>query len=152
PNQVAGVADLLADTEELLRAITHCFDEGVAMPPSASGLSTQDVADLAFVGRTEMVEIRDALMAAREHRNSWKQASEADRAGARAPRPLVAVGGPLGETLGLEAKGRRFFDLEDALEIRRRYGKLWLEAVRCGDPQGANLIADLAHFTDLIAE
>lgn len=135
PTLADRVLGTLAETSELLRAVTQYFDDGAMMPPSASGLSTQDVADLAFVSRTEIVEIRDSLAAAKERRNNWKIASEADRAVSRATRSLVSLEAALTELLGLEGKERRWFDLGDALEIRRQYVRLWLEVCAPASPR-----------------
>lgn len=151
PTLADRVLGTLAETAELLRAVTHYFDDGAMMPPSASGLSTQDVADLAFVSRTEIVEIQESLAGAKERRNSWKIASEADRAVARATRSLVSLEAALCELLGLEIRERRWFDLGDALEIRRQYVRLWLEVVRAGQPKGPAVTATLKRFSDLIA-
>lgn len=152
PTLADRVIGTLDETIELLRVVTQFFDDGAMLPLSASGLSTQDVADLAFVGRTEMVEIRDNLQAAKASRNTWKIASEADRAVARATRTLVSLEAALRELLGVEAVERRWFDLADAIEIRRQYVRLWLEVVRAGDMQSPGVIrSTLKHFSDLIA-
>ncbi len=151
PTLAERVLVTLAETSELLRAVTHYFDDGAMMPSSPSGLSTQDVADLAFVSRTEIVEIQESLQAAKERRNSWKIASEADRAVARATRSLVSLEAALRELLGMEPTERRWFDLGDALEIRRQYVRLWLEVVRAGNPQGPAAMPVLKRFSDLIA-
>lgn len=151
PTLAERVLVTLAETSELLRAVTHYFDDGAMMPSSPSGLSTQDVADLAFVSRTEIVEIQESLQAAQQRRNSWKIASEADRAVARATRSLVSLEAALRELLGMEPTERRWFDLGDALEIRRQYVRLWLEVVRAGNPQGPAAMPVLKRFSDLIA-
>lgn len=151
PTLADRVLGTLQETVELLRTVTQFFDDGGLMPPSASGLSTQDVADLAFVGRTEIVEIRDSLLAAKDRRNTWKIASEADRAVSRATRSLVSLEAALCELLGVAVPERRWFDLNDALAIRRQYVRLWLEVVRAGEPQGAAIAATLKRFSDLIA-
>lgn len=151
PTLADRVLGTLAETVELLRAVTHYFDDGAMMPSSPSGLSTQDVADLAFVSRTEIVEIHESLLGAKERRNTWKIASEADRAVARATRSLVSLEAALRELLGMEVKERRWFDLGDALEIRRQYVRLWLEVVRAGNPSGPAAAATLKRFSDLIA-
>jgi len=151
PTLADRVLETLAETTELLRSTTQFFDDGIQLPVTASGLSTQDVADLAFVGRTEIVEIREGLLTAKETRNTWKIASEADRAVARATRTLVSLEASLRELLGLPALERRWFDLEDALESRRQYVRLWLEVVRAGNPQGKEITATLKRFSDSIA-
>ena len=151
PTLADRVLETLTETIELLRAVTQYFDDGAMLPLSASGLSTQDVADLAFVGRTEIVEIRENLLAAKATRNTWKVASEADRAVSRATRSLVSLEAALRELLGLEVTERRWFDLGDALEIRRQYVRLWLETVRAGNPEGAAIAPTLKRFSDLIA-
>jgi hypothetical protein len=151
PTLADRVLGTLHETIELLRAVTHYFDDGASLPPSASGLSTQDVADLAFVGRTEIVEIRESLQGAKERRNTWKIASEADRAVSRATRSLVSLEASLTELLGLPARERRWFDLGDALEIRRQYVRLWLEVVRAGNPEKGAVTPLLKRFSDQIA-
>ncbi len=151
PTLADRVLGTLQETGELLRAVTQYFDDGALLPPSPSGLSTQDVADLAFVSRTEIVELRDSLLGAKERRNTWKIASEADRAVSRATRSLVSLEAALCELLGIPVKERRWFDLGDALEIRRQYVRLWLEVVRAGEPTGGAIVATLKRFSDLIA-
>jgi hypothetical protein len=151
PVVVQAVLGVLGETAETLRAMTLYFDEGGTLPTSPGGLSSQDVGDLAFVGRTEVVELRDGLALARERQNSWKIAAEGDRAVARATRTLVTVEASLRELMGLPARERKWFDLDDALEIRRQYAALWLAAVAIGSPGGAQLVAQLKRFSDLIA-
>jgi hypothetical protein len=153
PKHIGGVLEVLEKTVEALRHITNVFDDGPGLAPSASGLTAQDVADLAFVGRTETVEMRDNLAQARANGNVWKVAAEGDRAVARATRTLISVEAALRELSGLALLERKYFDLNDALEIRSHYAKLWLAVVWAGEPQKLKDVErNLRGIGDLIAE
>ncbi|MEL7060407.1 MAG: hypothetical protein AAGN46_10315 [Acidobacteriota bacterium] len=116
-----------------------------------ANLSPREVADLAFVARAELTDLRRLLQAAVDRRNAWKIAAEADRALHRVPRSLIPIEAALRHWLGEDPIERRSFDLDDALEIRRQYARLWLEAHRLGDVDSVEVRDRLRHFADLLA-
>ena len=87
-------------------------------------LAARELSDLAFISRSQLVEIRDSLDSALEERQIWAVASAASAAVRRCGRALIAVETAVCEFEGLESPQRRWVDLADSLAIRRHYAKL----------------------------
>lgn len=152
PRLIDRILDLLSSAIETMREVTDTFESDQAPARGASTLTPQEVADLAFVCRTELVELEQSLRQAVESKNLWKTAAEADRAVARTLRAMIPLESALREFAGLEPIERTWFDLEDALAIRRRFVDFWLEAKRRSSPEGNDLRAAFEHFSAMIAE
>ncbi|MEM8998559.1 MAG: hypothetical protein AAGF23_27480, partial [Acidobacteriota bacterium] len=152
PALVDGILALLAETVATMRAVTETFEDA-APERGRSTLSPQEVADLAFVCRTELVELEKSLRQAAAAKNLWKTAAEADRAVARAIRAMIPIEGALLEYAGREPIERKWFDLDDALGIRRHFVDFWLECKRRGNPAaGLALRAAFDAFSARIAD
>ncbi|MEM6794960.1 MAG: hypothetical protein AAF725_13355 [Acidobacteriota bacterium] len=125
PALVPNILAMLRETAQTLHDVTERFETA---PPErgSSTLKPQEVADLAFVCRSELVELESSLSQVSKANNLWQTAAEADRAVARALRAMIPIEGLLREYSGLEPVPRRWFDLDDALTIRRRFIDLWL--------------------------
>ncbi|MEM1180377.1 MAG: hypothetical protein AAGM22_18685 [Acidobacteriota bacterium] len=151
PELVEGILVLLNATVATMRQVTETFEEA-APERGASTLAPQEVADLAFVCRTELVELEKSLRQASEAKNLWKTAAEADRAVARAIRAMIPIESSLREYAGLDPIERTWFDLDDALAIRRRFVDFWLECKRRGNPEGPDLKTAFQVFSQGIAD
>lgn len=168
--RVAGVLEFLDDTAALLRDIgvyfeerleTHDLGEVAAgddtdfLKQIGAGISTElaarEVADLAFMGRSEILEIRRELAAAIAEDSLWKIAAHADAGRGRAVRALVPVESAIREYEGMPAMRRRWENLEDSLEIRRQYAMLWRAVLRAGEPEGEELEPALRKIANRIA-
>jgi hypothetical protein len=114
-------------------------------------LASREVADLAFMGRNEVLEIRRELEVAVGEENFWLVAANADAGLGRAARALIPIESAIREYEGLPAMRRRWENLDDSLEIRRQYGMLWRAAVRAGTPDDDQLPADLKKIANRIA-
>ena len=152
PALIDRILGLLEGAIQTMRDVTDAFEHEGAPERGASTLAPQEVADLAFVCRTELVELEKSLRQASEAKNLWKTAAEADRAVARTLRAMIPIESALREFAGLEPIERTWFDLDDALNIRRRFVDFWLEAKRRGAPSGDGLKAAFERFSVMIAE
>ncbi|MEM9553842.1 MAG: hypothetical protein AAGC60_06265 [Acidobacteriota bacterium] len=131
PRKVARIRALLGDSAEVLSQVVAAFDtaEAPAEAPSIE-LAPRELADLAFVGRLELDQLRETLEAAVAEGKPWRVVADADRAVTRVVRALAPIEGALRRRLGLEAIERRWFDLDDALASRGHYAALWLATER----------------------
>ncbi len=157
---VGRVSRLLDETVELMRELTDFYDaesaahgEGGGGAPGEDGflreigaqisseLAAREVSGLAFVARGQLMEMREALASAQEHRQVWAVASHAD-AGLRASgKALIALETAICEYEGLPARDRRWRDLKDSLETRRLYGQFRRAILRGGDPKSHEELA-----------
>ncbi|MEM9596681.1 MAG: hypothetical protein AAGD06_20600 [Acidobacteriota bacterium] len=153
PERIEGILGLLDDAMGLMWEVTERYDGATGGPDVTEAvLAPQELADLSFVGRSELRELRESLETAAESRNTWKIISESDRAVARTTRALVPIEAALREYSGLTPNTRRWYDIDDALEIRRAYVDFWIEARRHGTPKDADIVDRLRHFSTKIAE
>jgi len=158
PAAVGRVRELFSGSAELLREIGVYFEEQVDAPDLdeidagddtgflreigasiSTELATRELADLAFMGCREILDILRHLDRAVAEHNFWKVVAHADAGIGRVRRALIPIESAMREFEGLPAKRRRWENLEDSLEIRRQYGMLWRAARRAGDPHGSEL-------------
>lgn len=99
----------------------------------SSQLAAQEVSGLAFVGRSQLKEIRDGLQVARRERIVWKIASYVDTGIRRAGKALVALESAILEYEDLPPNHRSWEDIGTALQIRRIYGQFQRAVLRGGD-------------------
>ena len=152
PERIQGILGLLDDASVLMREVTaHFEDESHSMDIAEAVLTPQELADLAFLGRNELQELHSSLEQAATASNTWKIVSETDRSVTRSIRALIPIEAALRDYQGLEPIRRRWFDLDDALEIRQCYIRFWLEARRAAESAG-DIAERLRHFSTLIAE
>ncbi|MCG8462922.1 MAG: hypothetical protein MI919_42095 [Holophagales bacterium] len=132
PERIDGILELLAMTAAVMRDVTSTFEEDPPEQVPGSALSPQEVADLAFVCRAELLELEKSVGSAVGSGNMWKIAAEGDRAVGRCVRGLIPMEASLRQYSGLEPVARTWFDLDDALEIRRHFVEIWLLVQRTG--------------------
>lgn len=170
PATVEDVGNVLEETAELLREIGDYFEEQIETTDVeeirvtdetdflkeigasiSTELASREVADLAFMGRREILDLHRSFRSAVEQQNFWKIVARADAGLGRAVRALVPIESAMREYEGLPALRRRWKNLEDSLEIRRQYGLLWRAARRTGEPQGDELEVALRKIGHRIA-
>ncbi len=170
PELVGQILALLAEVAELLHDIGTYFEaedarggaEAIAGGDDASflreigasissALASREVTDLAFMGRNDLLEIRERLQRAVIAENFWKIASTADAGLSRIGRALIPIESAMREYEGLPPMRRRLEDLDDSLEIRRQYGMLWRTVLRAGEPRGEELRGALCKLSRRIA-
>ncbi len=171
PEDIERLSSLLGEAADLLREIESYYEteaeaetaEAEAVADDAdflrqigasisTELASREVADLAFMGRGELRELRRKLAGAVEQKQLWKIAAHADAATTRTSRCLIPIESAIRQYEGLPPKKRRWEDLDDSLEIRRQYVDLWRNVVRDGVPEGARLRAELGRVAEHIAE
>lgn len=170
PVVVRRVQDLFSCSAELLGEIGDYFEGQVAAPHvdeiDAAGetdflreigasisteLATRELADLAFMGSREVLEISRQLSRALGEHHFWKVVAHADAGIGRVRRALIPIESAMREFEGLPPKRRRWENLEDSLEIRRQYGMLWRAAQRAGNPLGEELVSAIRKIGQRIA-
>ncbi len=170
PETVRGILDLLTATADLLRDIGAYFeteggagdvDEITAEDDTdflreigasiSTELASREVADLAFMGCSEILDIHRELKAAAEAQSFWRIVAHADAGMGRAARALVPIESAMREYEGLPAMRRRWENLDDSLEIRRQYGMLWRAVQRAGNPSDDELPAALRKIGHRVA-
>ncbi len=152
PETVRGILDLFAETADLLRDIGAYFetqgagdvDEITAEDDTdflreigasiSTELASREVADLAFMGCSEILDIHRELRAAAEEQSFWKIVAHADAGLGRAAQALIPIESAMREYEGLPAMRRRWENIDDSLEIRRQYDMLWRAVQRAGNP------------------
>lgn len=118
----------------------------------SSELASQEVANMAFVARTQLTENYDALCTAMDHGFIWVVASNADTGLRRAGKALLTLETTIREYERLPPKERRWTDLKDSLEIRRVYGQFRRFVLRAADdPRGEVLERHLRSASHRIA-
>lgn len=117
----------------------------------SSALAQQELADLAFVGRHQLIDIRKRIAAARESKATWKILAHCETALRRVLKALVATESTLREYAGLPPIPRDWESLDDALEIRQLYGQFRRAVTRRGEPKPEKLTEELARITRRIA-
>lgn len=124
------VVELVEGTVEALAEVAEACDAGLELDDPDVSLPPQQLGDLAYVARAELLELRASLQKSIDNDSKWQIAAKADRASGRSVRALLPVESALREYCGLESMRRRWFDLDDTLAIRRRFVRFWLEAKR----------------------
>ena len=89
----------------------------------ASELAAREITSLAFAGRYQVAESREALAHALAARQVWLVASHADTGLRRIAKALITVEAAVREFEGLPVVERKWIDLEVSFEIRRLYGQ-----------------------------
>lgn len=152
PGALSAVLDLLDGSIDLLADVAEACEGGLAVGESDATLPPEQLGDLAFVARSELVEIRGVLQTSIDEDSKWQIAAQADRAAGRSVRALLPVESALREYEGLEPIERVWFDLDDTLEIRRRFVRFWLEVQRADTPAGDALRSALERIAMMIAD
>ncbi len=153
-DMVRHVRELMSQTIELLRQLTDFYDaESAAHGESdaseadgddflgdigaliSSELAAREVSGLAFVARGQLMEMQEALAGALKHKLVWAVASHADSSLRHLGKALIAIESAVREYENLEARDRRWTDLQDSLETRRLYGQFRRAILRGGDPR-----------------
>ena len=127
PKSLETVLELVDGTVDLLADVATKCEEGLEVDNPDVTLPPQQLGDLAFVARSELVEIRGNLQASIDQDSKWQIAAQSDRAAGRSVRALLPVESALREYEGKEPIRRVWFDLDDTLDIRRRFVRFWLE-------------------------
>lgn len=148
---VTQIRSLIPPTIELLRDASNRFEElASSLSESESSTDTEDsvlleigalisseiaaqeVSDLAFVARGQLIEIQEALENAVTRKQVWVVASHTDSGLRRVHKALISLESAIYEFEGESAPERQWTDLDDSLEIRRLYGQ-FRRAVLRGD-------------------
>ena len=148
---VEGTRRLIDETSKVLLDVTDTFEQSPPAAGAKSTLSPQEVADLAFVCRSELKELAREFEAAATDGSLWKIAAANDRVVSRAVRALIPIESTMREYAGMTSMHRQWFDLDDALEIRRQFASFWIELRKDGEPTAENVDTLLTHITRLIA-
>ena len=125
PNLLAGVD--AAGEEDLLREI------GAAI---SIELAAQEVSNIAFAVRAQLMETFEALCGAQKGDQIWVVASHADTGLRRAGKGLITLENTIREYESLEPVERTWSKLHDSLEIRRLYCQFRRGISRQGPPEG----------------
>lgn len=152
PDLMTKILALLERTTTLMREVTISFEDDPPAKAVGATLSPQEVADLAFVCRSELVEIHQGLKHTVNMKNAWKIAAQGDRAVARTIRALIPIEAALREYLGHAPLNRSWFDLDDALAIRGKFIEFWLFTKKTGTPDGPNQSRAFESLRDRIAD
>ena len=134
---VPKVRSLIDESIQLLREIGDHYeqvsverqepqpdeDQGSSVPTESGELSAREVADLAFVGRSQLSEKRDGLQKAVEGKQLWAAASHASTGLRRIGKALTAIDVAITEFEGLQLDWVPWVDLEDSLATRQVYGQ-----------------------------
>lgn len=131
---VTRTQQMIRETNDALLNVIDTFEESPPEASSTSTLSSQEVADLAFVCRSELKELGKAFDVAVNDGSLWKIAAANDAVVSRAVRALIPIETTLREYGGLPSLLRQWFDLDDALEIRRRFAEFWILLHKDGEP------------------
>ncbi|MDA8015874.1 MAG: hypothetical protein MPN21_00370 [Thermoanaerobaculia bacterium] len=152
---VKQVRDLLERTLELMCDLTDHYDHELPEPEMladigtagaedevlkeigaaiSSELASQELANMAFIARTQLRENHEALVSAMDSGFIWVVASNADTGLRRAGKALLTLETAVREYEDLPPRERRWNDLGDSLEIRRVYGQFRRWVLR-GDPE-----------------
>lgn len=142
---------LITETSDALLNVIDAFEVSPPTPGSSSTLSPQEVADLAFVCRSELRELSKGFEAAVEDGSLWKIAAANDAVVSRAVRALIPIETTLREYGGLPSLLRQWFDLDDALEIRRQFADFWIAMKKDGEPKTEKVNEVLLQVTRMIA-
>ncbi len=154
-DMVRHVRELMTQVVQLMRELTDFYDaESVAHGEESrnetgegddflrdigalisSELAAREVSGLAFVARGQLMEMQEALTSALEHKLVWAVASHADSSLRHIGKALIAIESAVREYEGIEAKDRRWTDLQDSLDTRRLYGQFRRAILRGGDPR-----------------
>lgn len=153
PERIEGVRRLVGETAALLEKVTTTFEGQESLGQPGSALSPQELADLAYVCRAELLELEDDFTLAVDSGNTWKIASQGDRTLARTVRALIPIEASLRQYLRLEPIRRQWFVLDDALEIRRHFVELWsLIRRRNGDEPFEERLGAVVDYIDRLRQ
>ncbi len=148
---VHNTRKLIQDTTTVLLEVTDTFEQSPPAAGANSTLSPQEVADLAFVCRSELKELAKEFDAAVADGSLWKIAAANDQVISRAVRALIPIESTMREYAGLTSLHRQWFDLDDALEIRQQFANIWIELRKDGEPTAENVDDLLTRITRMIA-
>ena len=159
-DMVHHVRKATARTVELMRDLTDFYDaESVAHGEQnqnqgdegdflrdigvqiSSELAAREISGLAFVARGRLMELQEALAGALEQKQVWAVASHADSSLRHVGKALIAIESAVREYEGLEARERRWIDLQGSLETRRLYGQFRRAIMRGGNPETREQLA-----------
>ncbi|MEM6455557.1 MAG: hypothetical protein AAF772_10715, partial [Acidobacteriota bacterium] len=87
----------------------------------SSELASREVADLAYFGRQQLIDIRESLQRSLAEHSIWKIASYADTGLRRVNKALIALEAAMRDFEGLPPVEREWEDVDQSLEIRLIY-------------------------------
>ena len=166
---IGKVRTLVDEAIDLLGELTDFYDQGGGADKEDGGgtgehdlidigalisseLASQELSGLAFAGRGQLVETREALLGALESRQIWAVASHGDTAIRRLGKALVAVETAMREFEELPPLERHWVDLGISLQIRRLYGEFRHEVMRGkNEPERDDLALRLEGVAERIA-
>jgi len=105
----------------------------------ASELAAQEISGLAFVARSQLLDMGEILERAIESGEIWKIASDADTALRRTSRALIAVESAIREYEGEPPMNRQWKSLEDSIETRRLYSQFRRSILGADEPTDEEL-------------
>ncbi len=152
PDLIDKILAMLLRTATLMRKVTESFENGPPTKAPRATLSPQEVADLAYVCRAELVEAHRKLGQILNTKDIWKIAAEGEQAVARAIRALIPIEAAIREFLGHEPLGRSWLDFQDALTIREKLIEFWLYAKKNGTPVFWNQRSSFQKILDRITD
>lgn len=109
---------------------------------TTSEVAAQQISSVAFIGNAQIRELREELQRAQADSNHWQQAALSDTAVRQTVRALIALESAMLEYEGLPQKEREWAELDDSLEIRRRFTQLRRTVVEGGQPQGHEALVE----------
>ncbi len=148
---VHNTKQMIDETTKVLLDVTDTFEQSPPAAGASTTLSPQEVADLAFVCRSELKELAKEFDAAVTDGSLWKIAAANDQVVSRAVRALIPIESTLREYAGLTSLHRQWFDLDDALEIRQQFANIWIELRKDGEPTADSVDELLTRITRMIA-
>ena len=155
---IQNVRRVMEDALEIMRQVMELYDEekGSETPELAgededdflkeigaaisSELAAQEVSNIAFAVRTQLMETHHALNNAAQGDQLWVVASHADTGLRRAGKGLITLENTIREYEGLEPIERTWSQLEDSQEIRRLYGQFRRGINKLGRPETADQV------------
>lgn len=168
----AAIVSLIDESNALLSDVGSVFEESPGggdgddpQPPDAGDVSflraigaeishamaRQEIADLAFLSRQQLLETKRQITAARATKALWSSLAHSETGLRRLRKALVAIESALREYEGLEPIPRNWESVDDALEIRRIYSQFRRSVTRYGMLDGSALRAELRRMTRRIA-
>lgn len=155
-SMILGVRDIIEAALALMRQAQELYDEekGDAAEPAlaqglreddflreigaaiSSELAAQEVSNIAFAVRAQLMETYSALVNASRGDQLWIVASHADTGLRRAGKGLITLESAIREYEGAEPVERTWSRLQDSLEIRRLYSQFRRGITKVGRPQG----------------
>ena len=157
-SMILGVRDIIEAALAIMRQAQELYDEEKSSDSSepilspgireddflreigaaiSSELAAQEVSNIAFAVRAQLMETYSALVNASRGDQLWVVASYADTGLRRAGKGLITLESAIREYEGLDPVERTWSRLQDSLEIRRLYSQFRRGVAKLGRPEGA---------------